>query len=142
MQARSSERYSNVYGQLLQPPVKIEYVCTNSGTHVTKPPTSPRARVRAQVVPIMQRDMREHPSMNRSTCVKELLDNNIYKCSRNCWNVFQACSGDAHALARHPREGGPLRGFQGSQGDPGISPWSPKRPNQATEMGRNVVWTY
>ena len=83
-----------------------------------------------------------HPSTHISTYVKVLLENNIYKGSRNCWNVFQACSGDAHALARHPREGGPLRGFQGSQGDPGISPRSPKRPNQATEMGSNVDWTY
>ena len=102
MQARLSERYSNVYVQLLQPPVKIEYLCKNSGTHLTKPPTSPKMRVRAQV----QRDIWVHPSMNRSTYVKYFLENNIYKGFRNCWNVFQSCSGDAHKLRATPSGGG------------------------------------
>jgi hypothetical protein len=114
VQACSSERYSNVYGRLLQPPVKIEYVCTNSGTHLTKPPTSPKTRVRAQV----QRDIWVHPSMNRSTYVKEFLENNIYKGIRNCWNVsavFRWRCG--HAARDTPGGGG------GGVAAPGRTKW-------------------
>jgi hypothetical protein len=141
VQACSSERYSNVYGRLLQPPVKIEYVCTNSGTHLTKPPTSPKTRVRAQV----QRDIWVHPSMNRSTYVKEFLENNIYKGIRNCWNVSAVFRWRCGHAARDTPGGGPLRAPRAhkvAHSHAGISPRSPKRPNQATEMGSNVDWIY
>ena len=57
----------------------------------------------------------------------------------------QSSSGDADTLRATPPGGAPLRApraHKGADSHEGISPRSPKRPNQATEMGSNVYWRY
>ena len=67
------------------------------------------------------------------------------KVSATAGTYRQSSGGDADTLRATPPGGAPLRAPRAhnvAHSHAGISPRSPKRPNQATEMGSNVDWIY